>query len=98
MDPVRTCHCRRCYATILIGHPEASFRERARELASESTPWIQRLLGRTRAMARQIEAELIREHYAADPHRQRNLPARCPVCQHRGQGDLPWWEPGIGTE
>ncbi|MCK5806561.1 MAG: hypothetical protein KAI66_27270, partial [Lentisphaeria bacterium] len=40
MDPVRTCHCRRCYATILIGHPEASFRERARELASESTPWI----------------------------------------------------------
>jgi hypothetical protein len=94
---VRTCQCRRCRATVVIGHPELTLRERAKELAREGSSTLERLGGRARTKARRIEAELVREYYASDASRQPELPRRCPLCQHRATGDLPWWEPGIAA-
>ena len=94
---MRTCRCRRCGTQLTIGHPEDALHERAEDLAREAGSWFGRLSGRTRRNAQRIETELVRAYYAADPTRQRLLPPRCPHCQYRAQGDLPWWEPGLST-
>lgn len=89
---MRTCTCRRCGEQLVVGHPEALLRRRARQLAREAAGLLRRVTGRA---AREIESRLVEEFYADKPDRHRRLPSRCPACHFAGDRDLPWWEPGI---
>jgi len=91
---VKTCLCRRCRATISIGHPERQLRDQARALAREAG-LLARITGRIRV--RKLEGKLIHGYYEGDPARQRTLPARCPLCHYNSDDDLPWWEPGLSS-
>jgi len=92
---VKSYVCTRCHGSITVGHPIGLFRKQAVALARETTSWAARLLHRGSTVQRFIDA-MVQRHYL-EPGHVRDRPTACPHCGFRGQGDLPWWEPGVAS-